>query len=169
MRPVTRVAVGALFLTTAAACGLSHDFEIRETVSVDSAGDSTVKAVDLKAIAGDAWSERGKIDTVKVKSAVATITTVDAGNTAPSGSGTASLRRASTPSDSVTFAQGTGLPIVVGNSYGGQNLGDLGGVVKRSLKGDGQLQIVASGAADSGVAQFEAEIVIKVEVTFNLL
>jgi len=163
-----RFGIVALLFTAAAGCGLDHTFEIRETVSVDSAGAETIQPVDLAAIAGDAWSERKKIDTVKVKSATATITSVGAGNTAPSGGGEASLRRSSDPADAVTFAQASGIPIEVGQSYAAQNLGELSAVIRRGLKGDGQLEIVAARAADSGVAQFDAEIVVRVEVTFHL-
>jgi hypothetical protein len=161
-------AVGAAFLASAAGCGLDHDFEIRRTVSVDSTGGSTVEAVDLKAIAGDAWSERGKIKDVEIRSATATIISVGAGNTAPTGSGTASLRRTASPTDEVTFAQATGLPIAVGQQYSAVDLGPLAGVVKRALKSDGQLEIDADGVADSGVAQFDTEIAIKVRVTFGM-
>jgi hypothetical protein len=165
---ITGIAVGALMLSTAAGCNLDHEFVIREVVSVDSSGAATVQPVDLAAIAGDAWSERNKIKDVDVKSATATLTAVGAGNTAPTGSGTASLRRAAAPADEVLFAQATGIPIEIGQGYAATNLGALAGVVKRSLDGDGKLEILASGAADSGVAQFDAEIVIRVKVTFGM-
>src|SRR5512133_3145060 len=115
--------VGVLLLSTVAGCNLDHEFEIRETVSVDSAGAATVQSVDLREIAGDAWSDRDKIKDVDVRSATATITAIGAGNTAQSGGGTASLRRTAAPTDEVLFAEATGIPIEVGQSYSAVNLG----------------------------------------------
>lgn len=169
MRATIRgIAVGAVLVVTAAGCNLDHEFDIRKTVAVDSTGAATVEPVDLRAIAGDAWSERDKIKDVEVKFAHATITSVSAGNTAPSGSGTASLRRTASPTDEVTFAEATSLPIEVGQRYDAMNLGPLGRLVERSLDGDGKLDVVASGTADSGEAEFDAEIVIRVRVTFGM-
>jgi hypothetical protein len=165
MRTATsRALFGAFTLTALSACGATTDFEIREIVSVDSAGGATIQFVDLRAIAGDAWSERDKIDDVTIKSASATIVEVGLGNTATSGSGTATLRRSSAPTDAATFAEATDIPIQTGSTYDAVNLSAVSGVVKRALNGDGQIEIVAEGSTSSGVAQFDAEIVIKVEV-----
>jgi hypothetical protein len=165
--PIPTIGLGVLLLASAAGCNLDHEFQIRETVSVDSAGGATVQPVDLQAIAGDAWSERDRIKDVEIRSATGTITAVGAGNTATSGGGSASLRRTSMPSDGALFAQASGIPIEVGQSYAATNLGALAGVVKRSLRDDGKLDLLASGAADGGVAQFDAEIVVTVKVTFD--
>jgi hypothetical protein len=167
----TRALLGALALTTVVGCGGSTEFEITRTFQVQGTGTvSASEDVSLRDVAGEAWDQRDKIDDLKVKSAVATVTAVAAPpNTALTGALAGSVSRGSGASLETAEVVNATAAIAVGTTVVGENLGEASGIVKRALEGDGQLSVDVVAEIPSGTtADFTVEVVMRVEAEWSL-
>jgi hypothetical protein len=156
---------GIAALALLAACGGDTDFTITQDYHVSGAGISEARRVNLADEAGDAWDHRDKIKDVTLRSATATITAVNPGNTAPSGSVEGSVARPGQTPATVVDATGT---IAVGTEVAGQNLGAASDVLKDALKGDGAIDLEVDAAPASGTADFEVRLVLEVRAEWSL-
>jgi hypothetical protein len=132
------------------------DFSIDELLDVDSnvnAGTS-LKSYDLAASAGSAWKQRKHISSVSVQAASATVTAVNAGNTATTVSGEVWLlpEGASSPSaaGAVKVGEWTGEPVTLNHMIDLAVTPALETFVRDLFDGSGVFSVYASGAGAGG-------------------
>jgi len=165
---LARASFGALALTVLAGCGGTANFTIDEVFTINGTGEQTDTIdINLATLAGDAWDHRDKIKDGKITAATAVIETVIEGNTAETVSGEARVVR---PGQSVVFASGTNLPVVVGTAHAAQNLDATADVILDALDGDGTLAVTYTATPTPGGAatRMTVRVLIDVEVEWKL-
>jgi hypothetical protein len=165
---LARATIGALALTVLAGCGGTATFTIDEDFTINGTGSvDDTQHVSLPDVAGDAWDHRDKIKDAKITAATAVITFVYGDNTAVTVSGQSSLTHAG---QDVVFASGTNVPVALATVHTAQNLDETADIIKKALKGDGQLDITTDATPTPGgaVTHIDVKVLIDVEVEWSL-
>jgi hypothetical protein len=159
----------------AAGCGGSTEFTTDRTFQVRGTGTgeplSFSQDLDLREEAGEAWEQRDHIDDVRIRSAVATITSVAPANTV----GTANLAAdASRPYagglESVTLVDAQDVAIAAGTRLDATSLDEASDLLERALESDGRISVVVRAVVPAGaVADFTMRVVFQVEADWSLL
>jgi outer membrane murein-binding lipoprotein Lpp len=163
-----RATLGALALSVLAGCSGTTNFTISEELVINGLGSQTDTIdVSLSQVAGDAWKHRDKIKDAKITAATAVIRQVFTDdNTATSVAGSASLTGTG---GTATFASGTAA-VAVGSTHAAQNLDATGDILKKALKGDGNVQVAYTAAPTPPGAKthIKVEVLIDVEVDWSV-
>lgn len=172
LRPaVPRLALAAL---AASALGLSGcesttDFVVEETVQVVSPGGAfgaIVQPVDLSTV-GEAWSNRSHVKDLSIRSAQATIVSLDGGSQPTTGTGTLALRP-----DGGTAADDVEVGTLSGDVKPGQTFTmsvppEANAILMNALEGSGRFYVVASGSTAAPVA-FTIDATVQVHVRYSV-
>lgn len=130
-----------------------------------------VQAVDLSA-SGDAWVNRGGLKGVTIRSARATITSVDGGTSPAYGSGTLALRPDGAPADGsedVVFGRFDDLPIQPGLELPVAPTPEASAVLREALEGSGRLALVVRGETGPRPVGFAVNVQLEVGVRYDPL